>query len=106
MKSIDKYVLVLVASLALLLAGCGGEVRPIMGTTWIWICQAQKTALMQANTALGQAVNALVGEATQDEVAAAKKAVAALQQAIEGATDVATSDLAMYRSALRMPIPP
>ena len=60
----------------------------------------QKTALMNAHTDLQGAVNALVGEATQDEVNTAKTAATALQNAINAATDVAASDLTMYRNAL------
>ena len=101
MKSTDKFVLVLVASLALLLAGCGGGGSSNTGDDMdMDMSGPQKTALMNAHTALQGAVNALVGEATQDEVNTAKTAATALQNAINAATDVAASDLTMYRNAL------
>ncbi len=103
MKSTDKFVLVLVASLALLLAGCGGGSSSNNGDDMdmdMDMSMEQKTALMNAHSTLQQAVNALVGEATQEEVNAAMTAATALQNAINAATDVADSDLAMYRSAL------
>ncbi len=101
MKSTDKFVLVLVASLALLLAGCGGGSSSNTGDDMdMDMSGPQKTALMNAHTTLQRAVNALVGEATQDEVNTARNAATALQNAINAATDVAASDLTMYRNAL------
>ena len=103
MKPTDKFVLVLVASLALLLAGCGGGSPSNTGDDMdmdMDMSGPQKTALMNAHTTLQRAVNALVGEATQDEVNAAMTAATGLQNAINAATDVAASDLTMYRNAL------
>ena len=102
MKSIDKFVLVLVASLALLLAGCGGGSSSNTGDDNMDMDMSgpQKTALMNAHATLQRAVNALVGEATQDEVNTANAAATGLQNAINAATDVAASDLTMYRDAL------
>ena len=73
MKSIDKFVLVLVASLALLLAGCGGgssTTTPVdPGPT------AGEMAIMQAQTALTNAEEGLSGATTDAAMLAAYRAI-------------------------------
>ncbi|MDE0280597.1 MAG: hypothetical protein OXN16_05865 [Gammaproteobacteria bacterium] len=74
MKSIDKFVLVLVASLALLLAGCGGgsstTTPPVdPGPT------AGEMAIMQAQTALTNAEAGLSGATTDAAMLAAYRAI-------------------------------
>ena len=106
MKSIDKYVLVLVATLALLLAGCGGGSSTPAGPTEEELAAmramemraAEQTAALQmANTALQTALGALVGTNTQDQIDAASAAHQGLVDAIAAAADV--SDTSMYQTA-------
>ncbi len=109
MKSTDKFVLVLVASLALLLAGCGGgsstPAEP-EGPTPEEIAEMeamqmrameQKADLEEANEALDTALAATLN--TQDALDAANAAHMALAAAIEAAADVSAADKAMYESA-------
>ena len=96
MKSIDKFVLVLVASLALLLAGCGGgsSTAPVdPGPTEEELAaeraQMQTAAIMSASTALNTALGALSGSApTQDQIDAVNTAISGLQAALTAAADV------------------
>ena len=109
MKSIDKFVLVLVASLALLLAGCGGgsSTPPEPeGPTPEEIAEMeamqmrameQKADLEEANAALDTALAATLN--TQDALDAASAAHMALAAAIEAAADVSAADKAKYESA-------
>lgn len=99
MKSIDKFVLVLVASLALLLAGCGGgssSTAPVdPGPT------PQEMAISAAQDDLMTAQNAVAG--ATDKLAAQQAVAAAAQELIEvlmanGGTD---QDLTDARSALK-----
>ena len=72
MKSTDKFVLVLVASLALLLAGCGGGSStppPDPGPT------AGEMAIEQAQTALTNAQAAVSSDMTDMQMAAAYRAI-------------------------------
>ena len=109
MKSTDKFVLVLVASLALLLAGCGGgsSTPPEPeGPTPEEIAEMeamqmrameQKADLEEANGALDTALAATLN--TQDALDAANAAHTALAAAIEAAADVSAADKAMYEAA-------
>ena len=109
MKSTDKFVLVLVASLALLLAGCGGgsSTPPEPeGPTPEEIAEMeamqmrameQKADLEEANGALDTALAATLN--TQDALDAANAAHTALAAAIEAAADVSAADKAMYQAA-------
>ncbi len=109
MKSTDKFVLVLVASLALLLAGCGGgsstPAEP-EGPTPEEIAEMeamqmrameQKADLEDANEALDTALAATLN--TQDALDTANAAHTALAAAIEAAADVSAADKAMYQAA-------
>ena len=109
MKSTDKFVLVLVASLALLLAGCGGgsstPAEP-EGPTPEEIAEMeamqmrameQKADLEEANDDLDTALAATLN--TQDALDAANAAHMALAAAIEAAADVSAADKAIYESA-------
>ncbi|MDE0282030.1 MAG: hypothetical protein OXN16_13300 [Gammaproteobacteria bacterium] len=106
MKSIDKYVLVLVATLALLLAGCGGGSSTPAGPTEEELAAMramemraaeQRTALEEAHTALEAALGTLVGTNTQEQIDAASAAHQDLVDAIAAAADV--SDTSMYQAA-------
>ena len=108
MKSTDKFVLVLVASLALLLAGCGGgsstPAEPSGPTAEEMAAErmaAQRTALETANSAVSAALTNLVGATpTQTQIDAANTAIGNLQTALNDAADLSDADKAPYRTAL------
>ncbi len=106
MKSIDKFVLVLVASLALLLAGCGGGSSTPEGPTPEEVAamkamemraMEQKADLEEAHEALTTALAATLN--TQDALDAANAAHKTLSDAITAAADVSAADKAKYENA-------
>ena len=110
MKSIDKFVLVLVASLALLLAGCGGGSsstpdEEMTGPTPEEMLEMrmadQRSALETANSDLSAALTPLVGAVpTQAQIDAANTAIGALQAALAGAVDLSDADKAPYQTSV------
>ena len=106
MKSIDKFVLVLVASLALLLAGCGGgsSTAPVdPGPTEEELAaeraQMQTAAIMTASTAVDTALAALSGsDPTQAQIDAVNTAISGLQAALDAAADVHDAAKAGYQA--------
>ena len=97
MKSIDKFVLVLVASLALLLAGCGGgssTTEPVdPGPTPEQIAAA---AIMEAKDALTTAEGQLTGATTDADMLAAYQAIHGAAQnliTVLGANGGSTDDI-------------
>ncbi len=106
MKSIDKFVLVLVASLALLLAGCGGgssstepeETGPTPEEMAMERAKTQTTALMTASTGVDTALDGLSGsEPTQAQIDAVNTAIGGLEAAIMAAADVDDAVKAGYQ---------
>ncbi len=106
MKSIDKFVLVLVASLALLLAGCGGgssstepeETGPTPEEMAMERAKTQTTALMTASMGVDTALDGLSGsEPTQAQIDAVNTAIGGLEAAIMDAADVDDAVKAGYQ---------
>ena len=105
MKSIDKFVLVLVASLALLLAGCGGgssTTAPVdPGPTDEELAQMQTSAIMTAATAVDTALADLSGsDPTQAQIDAVNTAISGLQAALSSAVNVDDAAKAGYQSKI------
>ncbi len=107
MKSIDKFVLVLVASLALLLAGCGGgssstepeETGPTPEEMAMQRAEMQTADLMAASTDVGTALLALSGsEPTQAQIDAVNEAIDDLEAALMAAADVGDAVKAGYQA--------
>ena len=85
MKSIDKYVLVLVASLALLLAGCGGGSTVQKGAP-------PPTQVETAKAAFDKAEDGVTAATTDAEMLAAYKALQAAADALVAAQKAAGED--------------
>ncbi len=107
MKSIDKFVLVLVASLALLLAGCGGgssstepeDTGPTPEEMAMKRAEMQTEAIMTASTGVGTALDALSGsEPTQAQIDDVNEAIGDLEAALMDAADVSDAVKAGYRA--------
>ena len=106
MKSIDKFVLVLVASLALLLAGCGGgssstepeETGPTPEEMAMERAKTQTANLMTASTGVDTALDGLSGsEPTQAQIDAVNTAIGGLEAALMAAADVDDAVKAGYQ---------
>ena len=107
MKSIDKFVLVLVASLALLLAGCGGgsssnepeDTGPTPEEMAMERAEMQMEAIETASGAVDTALAALDGAMpTQAQIDAVNSAITGLSSALSAAADVSDSAKAGYQA--------
>ena len=97
MKSIDKFVLVLVASLALLLAGCGGGSSTVEDPTDpppVDPAVAERAAINSAVMMARTAVPGIDNDSTDSEVSAADTAIANARAAIAAAANVPAAEKA------------
>ena len=97
MKSIDKFVLVLVASLALLLAGCGGGSSTTEEPTdppAVDPAVAERAAINSAIMMARTAVPGIDNDSTDSEVSAAETAIANARAAIAAAANVPAEEKA------------
>ena len=97
MKSIDKFVLVLVASLALLLAGCGGGSSTAEDPTDpppVDPAVAERAAINSAVMMARTAVPGIDNDSTDSEVSAADTAIANARAAIAAAANVPAAEKA------------
>ncbi len=96
MKSIDKFVLVLVASLALLLAGCGGGSSSTTDPDPPAVdpAVAERAAINTAIMAARAAVPGVDNDSTDSEVSAAETAIANARAEIAAATNVPAAEKA------------
>ena len=97
MKSIDKFVLVLVASLALLLAGCGGGSSTSEEPTdppAVDPAVAERAAISSAIMMARTAVSGVGNDSTDSEVSAADTAIESARTAIANAANVPAAEKA------------